>query len=102
MTVLEALAILEAATLECKNREINTPEGREALDFLEPHIRPQWLSRGCLECVRKEHKAGMPGRSTIGIPAFTDCSIPCLHRPWFSTTGSSRLAYSNMVQAAWR
>jgi hypothetical protein len=43
MTVLEALAILEAAVLECKKREIDTPEIREALDFLEPHIYPKWL-----------------------------------------------------------
>ena len=43
MTVLEALAILEAAVLECKRRDIDTPEMREALDFLEPHIRPEWL-----------------------------------------------------------
>jgi hypothetical protein len=34
MTVLEALAILEAAVLECKKRDINTPEVKEALDFL--------------------------------------------------------------------
>jgi hypothetical protein len=31
MTVLDALAILEAAVLECKKRHINTPEVREAL-----------------------------------------------------------------------
>src|SRR6266404_9430781 len=43
MTVLEALSILEAAVLECKKRDINTPEVTEALDFLEPHIRPTWL-----------------------------------------------------------
>jgi hypothetical protein len=36
MTVLEALAVLEAATLECKQRDIDTPEVREALDLLEP------------------------------------------------------------------
>ena len=36
MTVLEALAILEAAVLECKKRDINTPEVREVLDLLEP------------------------------------------------------------------
>ena len=40
MTVVRALAILEAATLECKKRDINTPELREALDFLEPYIQP--------------------------------------------------------------
>jgi hypothetical protein len=43
MTVLQALAILEAATLECKKRNVNTPEVRTALDLLEPHIKPAWL-----------------------------------------------------------
>jgi len=43
MTVLEALAILESATLECKQRDIDTPEVREALTFLEPYIQPEWL-----------------------------------------------------------
>jgi hypothetical protein len=43
MTVLDALAILEAATLESEKRDINTPEVREALDFLESRIRPEWL-----------------------------------------------------------
>ena len=43
MTSLEALKILEAAVLECQRREVDTPEVREALDFLEPHIRPEWL-----------------------------------------------------------
>jgi hypothetical protein len=43
MTVLEALAILESATLECKQRDIDTPEVREALTLLEPHIQPEWL-----------------------------------------------------------
>ena len=43
MTVLEALAILEAAVLECKKRDINTPEVRSAQDLLEPYVRPQWV-----------------------------------------------------------
>jgi hypothetical protein len=43
MTVLEALAILEAGVLECKKRSIDTPEVREALDLLEPYIQPEWL-----------------------------------------------------------
>jgi hypothetical protein len=43
MTVLDALAILEDATSECKQRDIDTPEVRKALDFLQPRIRPQWL-----------------------------------------------------------
>ena len=43
MTVLEAVATLEAATLECKQRDINTPEVKEALDLLEPYIWPKWL-----------------------------------------------------------
>src|SRR5215467_232081 len=43
MTALEALAILESATLECQKRDINTPEVMEALNLLEPHIQPPWL-----------------------------------------------------------
>src|SRR4030095_1533985 len=43
MTVLQALAILEAAVLECKKRSIDTPEVRVALDLLEPYIQPEWL-----------------------------------------------------------
>jgi hypothetical protein len=43
MTVLQALATLEDAVLECKQRNVDTPEVTEALDFLEPHIRPAWL-----------------------------------------------------------
>jgi hypothetical protein len=43
MTVSEALAILESATLECQKRDINTPEVMEALNLLEPHIQPSWL-----------------------------------------------------------
>src|SRR5215510_13898117 len=43
MTVSEALAILESATLECQKRDINTPEVIEALNVLEPHIQPPWL-----------------------------------------------------------
>ena len=39
----EALAVLESATVECKKRDINTPEVRDALDLLEPHLRPEWL-----------------------------------------------------------
>src|SRR5215475_3707625 len=43
MIILEALAILEAATLECKKREVDSPELRAALDLLEPLIQPAWL-----------------------------------------------------------
>jgi hypothetical protein len=43
MTVLQALAILEAAVLECKKRDVDTPEVKDALNLLEPYIRPKWL-----------------------------------------------------------
>ena len=37
------LGVLESAVLECKKREVNTPELTAALDLLEPHIQPAWL-----------------------------------------------------------
>ena len=43
MNIFEALAILESAVLECKKREVDTPELRKALDLLEPYIQPAWL-----------------------------------------------------------
>jgi hypothetical protein len=46
MTVFDALAILEAVTLECKQRDTYTPEVRDALDFLQPRIRAEWLIPG--------------------------------------------------------
>ena len=42
MRVLEALRILEVATVECKLRSIDTPEVREALDLLDPYCRSTW------------------------------------------------------------
>jgi len=29
--------------VECKKREVDTPELRFALDLLEPHVQPAWL-----------------------------------------------------------
>src|SRR5687768_7556432 len=46
MPILEALRILEAATIECKDRSIDTPEVREALELLEPFCRPMWYVDG--------------------------------------------------------
>jgi hypothetical protein len=43
MTVPIALAILQAAIVECKQRDIYTPELKAALDFLQPRIRVNWL-----------------------------------------------------------
>jgi hypothetical protein len=41
-----ALKILEAAILDCKARDIDTPEVRQALDVLEPYCEPQWRVTG--------------------------------------------------------
>jgi len=44
--VLEALKILEDATLDSKKRDIDTPEVREALDMLDPYCDPKWRVAG--------------------------------------------------------
>lgn len=43
---LAALKILEAAALDCKTRDMDTPEVREALDVLELYCRPEWRATG--------------------------------------------------------
>ena len=41
MTIFEALAILETAVLDCKKKNVNTPEATAALDLLAPYVRPK-------------------------------------------------------------
>jgi hypothetical protein len=68
MTALEALAILEAATLECKKREADTAELRAGLDFLEPHIQPAWLIaqfRHNLDGEREHEYAAREGQQQV-------------------------------------
>jgi hypothetical protein len=43
---LEALRILEAATLNCREHSIDTPEVNQVLDVLEPYCRPEWRVAG--------------------------------------------------------
>ena len=46
MRVLEALRILEAATLNCKEHSIDTPEVNQVLDVLDSYCRPEWRVAG--------------------------------------------------------
>src|SRR5262252_9980103 len=74
MTVLEALVILEAAVLECKKREVDTPELRAALDFLEPHIQPAWLIpqfRHNLDGEREHEYAAREGQQQVFRVTFS-------------------------------
>ena len=61
MRVLEALSILEATTVECKKREIDTPEVREALDVLEPYCRPEWRVKGFRHHLKRGEEFGSIG-----------------------------------------
>ena len=78
MTALEALAILEAAVLECKKRDINTPEVKEALDFFEPYIWPEWVIpqfRNHVENQREplENREGQQQVLRATVPGIRDC-----------------------------
>jgi hypothetical protein len=72
MTILEALSILEAATLECKKRDIETPEVKAALDFLEPHIFPAWLVPQFRHHVKRDGNHGweLEGQQQVLRPSF--------------------------------
>src|SRR5215468_5724206 len=95
MTVLEALAILEAAVLECKKREVDTPELRAALDFLEPHIQPAWLIpqfRHNLDGEREREYAAREGQQQVCRVTF-----PGIRNSVRALIGKRRMLY-----AAWR
>jgi hypothetical protein len=59
--ILEALKILETATIECKKRAIDTPEVREALDVLAPYCRPEWRTAGFRDHLKPQEEFGPSG-----------------------------------------
>jgi hypothetical protein len=65
MTVLEAFAILEASVLECNKRDIDTPEMREALDFIPEYrdhvIQHDRTSEVALEGQQQNLRGTFPG-----------------------------------------
>jgi hypothetical protein len=68
MRVLEALKVLEDAVVDCKKRDIDTPEVREALDLLEPLCAPKWQVEGYRNSLRPtagRSGAGLEGQQQI-------------------------------------
>ena len=59
MRILEALKILEDATIDCKTRDIDTAEVREALALLEPYCRPEWRIAGFRKHLRRHDEFGL-------------------------------------------
>ena len=59
MRLLAALKILEAATLDSKKRDIDTPEVRAALDLLDPICQPKWRVAGFRDALRP-HAGQLP------------------------------------------
>jgi hypothetical protein len=94
MTVLEAVAILEAATLECKKREVDTLELRTALDFLEPHIQPAWLIpqfRHNLDGEQENDYSTREGQQQVfraTFPGIRDSVKNCSGKEWMHWRGS--------------
>jgi len=64
-SVLEALELLENAVLDCKKRDIDTPEVREALNLLEPFCAPKWQVEGFRNNLRPV--AGRSGADLEGL-----------------------------------
>jgi hypothetical protein len=43
MTIIEAITILEIATVECRNKDVDKPDVNQALDVVELYVRPEWV-----------------------------------------------------------
>jgi hypothetical protein len=59
MRVLEALKILEEATLDAKKRAIDTRHVRQALDVLDPYCAPKWRVAGFRDHLRPHTQDGV-------------------------------------------
>src|SRR5438445_4345452 len=86
----EALDILESATVECKKRDINTPEVRDALDLLEPHIRPEWLIRQFRYHLDRDPSAEVDKEEESQQQASGNRSKTCSKNKWTPWRASSR------------
>jgi hypothetical protein len=72
MTALQALAIHEAAVLECKQRNVNTSKVAEALDVLELRIHPTWLVPQYRQALDRhvDHEYDREGQQQVLRPTF--------------------------------
>ena len=43
MTIIEAITTLEIATVECRNKNVDTPGVNQALNVVELHVSPEWV-----------------------------------------------------------
>ena len=43
MTIIEAITILEIATVDCRNKDVNTPAVNQALNVVELYVSPEWV-----------------------------------------------------------
>jgi hypothetical protein len=59
MRVLEALKILEEATLDSKKRAIDTRDVRQALGVLDPYCAPKWRVAGFRDHLRPHTQDGV-------------------------------------------
>jgi len=59
MRVLEALKILEEATLDAKKRAIDTRHVRQALGVLDPYCAPKWRVAGFRDHLRPHTQDGV-------------------------------------------
>ena len=43
MTIIEAITILEIATVECRSKDVDSPKVNQALSVVELYVRPEWV-----------------------------------------------------------
>src|SRR5262245_47081522 len=43
MTIIEAITILEIATVECRNKNVDIPGVSQALSVVELYVSPEWV-----------------------------------------------------------
>jgi hypothetical protein len=90
MTALKALAILETAVMDCKTRDINTLDVRDALNFLEPHTRPPNLT-----LFRSDSGDWLTTKDTAGEP---DWNFPylCYRKNMAALSGRKSMAGTSL------
>ena len=75
MTIIEAITTLEIATVECRNKNVDTPAVNQALNVVELYVRPEWVVTQFRYHLRREGHSAIDIEDQQAVLSATFCII---------------------------
>lgn len=75
MTIIEAITILEIATVECRSKDVDSPKVNQALSVVELYVRPEWVVPQFRYHLRREGNSAIDIEDQQAVLRTTFCII---------------------------